>query len=507
MDDTSKLEVWFQYKGDLASEIQATKNTYERTARTPSLIARFNSHLRSFALNVRKRREDKIVWGTGQIRASWVLEKDSGSYNYMHALFDLIPKTAIHQCPTKDISSITLRETDMPQRVIFVKGYNVLEALLTSAELTHTALEAARKPAMPSSIGSAAEAAAPAQSEEAAAIKNPLPAVGLSKDTSRLPTSMGAATSFSEQLPKVAQRSVSQIDMIQPTKDTTPSTAVSKKRKKEDEPPSSSSTPQPKRLKPSLAVPSLITQDSSRQTLSVSLDIPRFIVPPPPLTPFDNLPAPHNDTATHSEIPYEGYILPSISFQQYRVYTSDSQTTLVKSIQRHLGKTRTRLVEAMKELVAVRDELIEEKKERARLEKELEYGPERKREEVQPVFLPPSPPRSPRSTEPMSFEEANTDEEDLSSVVTQERSRRDALEKEKETMSAQITGLQEALLKEYTARKTAEQEVDNERRKRMQAERTSDPFKGIASATAPAFLEALNKLAQLTDKVMLAHGP
>lgn len=64
--------------------------------------------------------------------------------------------------------------------------------------------------------------------------------------------------------------------------------------------------------------------------------------------------------------------------------------TLLVSIQKQLGKTRTRLAE-------LKGELLEERNERQRLEEELENGIESMPEVSQPVVLPLSPPHSPTS--------------------------------------------------------------------------------------------------------------
>lgn len=64
--------------------------------------------------------------------------------------------------------------------------------------------------------------------------------------------------------------------------------------------------------------------------------------------------------------------------------------TLLTSTQKHLGKTRTQLAEATQEL-------LEEKKERKRLQEELDRFTEGEREVYRPVVLPLSPPHSPTS--------------------------------------------------------------------------------------------------------------
>lgn len=76
-----------------------------------------------------------------------------------------------------------------------------------------------------------------------------------------------------------------------------------------------------------------------------------------------------------------------------------------------------------------------------------------------------------------------------------------------------LAELEASLLQERAARKAAEQEqdalqslLDSERQQRVQAEKAMDSLRGIPSATVPAFVEALDKLAQLTDKVMLSKG-
>lgn len=81
-------------------------------------------------------------------------------------------------------------------------------------------------------------------------------------------------------------------------------------------------------------------------------------------------------------------------------------------------------------------------------------------------------------------------------------------------VSRLLAELEESLVQERASRKAAEQEQDalqrllaSERQQRSQAEKVMDCFSGISSATVPAFVEALDKLAQLTDKVMLAKGP
>ena len=76
-----------------------------------------------------------------------------------------------------------------------------------------------------------------------------------------------------------------------------------------------------------------------------------------------------------------------------------------------------------------------------------------------------------------------------------------------------LAELEESLVEERAARKAAEQEQDalqsllnSERQQRLQAEEAMDCIRGISPAAVPVFVEALDKLAQLTDRVMLANG-
>lgn len=68
--------------------------------------------------------------------------------------------------------------------------------------------------------------------------------------------------------------------------------------------------------------------------------------------------------------------------------------------------------------------------------------------------------------------------------------------------------LEESLRQQRAAWEATEQErialqslLISERQMHMQAEKQSDPLRGISSTTVPAFVEALDKLAQLTDKI------
>ena len=78
-------------------------------------------------------------------------------------------------------------------------------------------------------------------------------------------------------------------------------------------------------------------------------------------------------------------------------------------------------------------------------------------------------------------------------------------------ISRLLAELEESLVEERAARKAAEQEqdalqslLDSERQQRVQAEKTMDCIRGISPAAVPIFVEALDKLAQLTDRVMLS---
>ena len=74
-----------------------------------------------------------------------------------------------------------------------------------------------------------------------------------------------------------------------------------------------------------------------------------------------------------------------------------------------------------------------------------------------------------------------------------------------------LAELEESLVEERAARKAAEQEqdalqslLDSERQQRLQAEGAMDCIRRISPAAVPVFVEALDKLAQLTDRVMLS---
>ena len=139
--------------------------------------------------------------------------------------------------------------------------------------------------------------------------------------------------------------------------------------------------------KPVTAVP---TNKNSQGSPKISSDAPKFVIPPPLTTPSDNHLFPHIYISTQYETPYESYTIPSKSFQEYRVDMSGISKTLLMSIQRHLGKTRTQLAD-------LKEELLEERKKRQKLEEELEDRTELVPQVSQPVVLPISPPHSPTS--------------------------------------------------------------------------------------------------------------
>ena len=87
MDNTAKLEfgIWLQYKGPLASYIQAAAkpNSSDRPAKKKRLLRVFAYHLHALGLDHAVPQSQEVVWGTGQMRAYWKLDIYSVSPWYL----------------------------------------------------------------------------------------------------------------------------------------------------------------------------------------------------------------------------------------------------------------------------------------------------------------------------------------------------------------------------------------------------------------------------------------
>ncbi|KAI0092341.1 hypothetical protein BDY19DRAFT_904028 [Irpex rosettiformis] len=178
------------------------------------------------------------------------------------------------------------------------------------------------------------------------------------------------------------------------------------------------------------------------------------------------------------------------------------QKTLLHTVQTRLAQTRW--------------QLNEEREERMRLERQL----------LQPA---PGPPPSEYMTSIkmsissssestlMDFDEDiwGSDEskgEDFLPAVPElcERQAQGTLVHENETLATEIQQLRQLLSAERASREALEQglssmrqSLEKERQLRIQAERS---LRSIAPMHVPSMMEALTRLAQLTDKVMLVDG-
>lgn len=71
-----RVEVWFQYNGDLASEIQKTPSGAKR-ASAARYLEECKLHMTALGLGELAPNTSEVVWGTGQVRCSWSLVRYS----------------------------------------------------------------------------------------------------------------------------------------------------------------------------------------------------------------------------------------------------------------------------------------------------------------------------------------------------------------------------------------------------------------------------------------------
>ncbi|KAI0790324.1 hypothetical protein BC629DRAFT_1593412, partial [Irpex lacteus] len=115
------LELQLQYKGELASAITRIKPE-GRDARTPLLMGIFDSHLNVLTLNQVEPRGKEIVWGSGQMRARWVLKRGSDEHIQMVTFLHDASRTIAKSCPISTIGSAWFKETGKPVRHVFAKA-------------------------------------------------------------------------------------------------------------------------------------------------------------------------------------------------------------------------------------------------------------------------------------------------------------------------------------------------------------------------------------------------
>ena len=75
----TKLEAWFQFKGDRASRIQTTAAS-NRAFEERVLLEAFDEELATLGLEEVQPTARTVVWGTGQIRCSWNVGRNTVSF-------------------------------------------------------------------------------------------------------------------------------------------------------------------------------------------------------------------------------------------------------------------------------------------------------------------------------------------------------------------------------------------------------------------------------------------
>ncbi|KAI0733867.1 hypothetical protein BC629DRAFT_1571706, partial [Irpex lacteus] len=332
-----ELELQLQYKGELASAITRIKPE-GRDARTPLLMGIFDSHLNVLTLNQVEPRGKEIVWGSGQMRARWVLKRGSVS---VVLLF---------------IGSAWFKETGKPVRHVFAKA--------SPSETDSYSQSAPRRRVRTKRSYSTYRTN---QVSESLADQVPVAAT-------EHPQSTGQQTSVAATDPRImsTQQLAAKLSALNVRANTnpTPMTTNTLKRKRTGDSPTSPSSKRP-HLSPTCPSPLTIP------SFTLSVRRPSLLNDPHP---------------THALTPSD--TLPSLSFHQHRIDLSGVRTTLLRSVQKQLGRTRAQLGETGAQLVMMSSELARERELREQLQRERENDTARRLEVTAAVTLPPSSPAS-----------------------------------------------------------------------------------------------------------------
>lgn len=71
-----KLEVWLQYRSDLASRITQSDWKHGNIEKERKEIMKtFMRHMATLQLNKHPLQSTEIIWGSGQIRAAWMVDE------------------------------------------------------------------------------------------------------------------------------------------------------------------------------------------------------------------------------------------------------------------------------------------------------------------------------------------------------------------------------------------------------------------------------------------------
>lgn len=75
-DCIAKVEAWFQFNGGFASQIQKTA-LEERQRKTQYFMDWFKTYLDALGLSECSPDSHRVVWGSGQIRCGWKVQRNS----------------------------------------------------------------------------------------------------------------------------------------------------------------------------------------------------------------------------------------------------------------------------------------------------------------------------------------------------------------------------------------------------------------------------------------------